>query len=58
MYLVVAVIDDLRELQDVSLITDQFFFLIVVQLDFVVFEEALKEGNGERWELLSQDVVL
>lgn len=58
MYLVVAVIDDLRELQDVGLITDQLFFLVVVQLDFVVFEEALQEGNGEGWELLSQDVVL
>ena len=59
MYLIAVVVDYLRELEDVGLVANKLLLLLFSsQLDFVLFEELLKESNGECWLLLSDDVVL
>jgi hypothetical protein len=57
-YLVAAVVGDLRELEHVGLVADEFLLLVVVELDLMLFDELLEEGEGEGGEFLAEDVVL
>ena len=59
MYLIAAVVDDLRELENVSLVANQLLLLLLArQLDLVLFQELLKKSNSERRLFLADDVVL
>lgn len=46
------------ELEDVSLVANQFLLLVIVELYLVFLDELLEKGNGECREFLANDIIL